>query len=127
MGCVRRYADSGAGVGRITDQFLLHAFHEVDILEPLALHSPAAAMPPQAELQANAPEGLDGGDSRGGKYDSTEHMWQTELAEVDGTGQNLWYKKGVEYWAGVPATVDGVVRTHRPPRAPHQPSQRREA
>jgi hypothetical protein len=35
MGCVRRYADCGAGVGRITDQFLLHAFHEVDILEPL--------------------------------------------------------------------------------------------
>ena len=27
--------DCGAGVGRITDQFLLRHFHEVDLVEPL--------------------------------------------------------------------------------------------
>jgi hypothetical protein len=68
-------------------------------------------MPPHVE-QVDV-EGMDGSDSKGGKYDTVEHMWQTELAEVDeGTGQNKWYRKGVDYWAAIPATIDGVVRTN---------------
>jgi hypothetical protein len=36
LGCVwLDWTDCGAGVGRITDQFLLRRFHEVDLVEPL--------------------------------------------------------------------------------------------
>lgn len=48
-----------------------------------------------------------GCDSAGETYNSANEMWQEELA----AGLPQWYKKGIDYWATVPATVDGVVRT----------------
>eukprot|EP00241_Pyramimonas_parkeae_P023394 CAMPEP_0114285158 /NCGR_PEP_ID=MMETSP0059-20121206/5032_1 /TAXON_ID=36894 /ORGANISM="Pyramimonas parkeae, Strain CCMP726" /LENGTH=265 /DNA_ID=CAMNT_0001406027 /DNA_START=36 /DNA_END=833 /DNA_ORIENTATION=+ len=46
-----------------------------------------------------------GCDSAGETYNSANEMWQEELA----AGLPQWYKKGIDYWATVPATVDGVL------------------
>ena len=48
-----------------------------------------------------------GTDSQGGEYASVNDMWNVELSS------GKWYQQGIDYWAGVPATVDGVVRIHQ--------------
>jgi len=54
--------------------------------------------------------GVKGGeDTFGIKYASTNEMWKAELGRADPTSADGWYGKGVKYWDGVDATVDGVL------------------
>eukprot|EP00850_Spirogloea_muscicola_P026745 SM009998S25064 [mRNA] locus=s9998:29:511:- [translate_table: standard] len=44
-----------------------------------------------------------GVDSEGRHYETPADMWRAELGRGD------WYARGVTYWEGVEATVDGVL------------------
>mmetsp|Transcript_13417 Transcript_13417/g.18341 ORF Transcript_13417/g.18341 Transcript_13417/m.18341 type:complete len:267 (+) Transcript_13417:163-963(+) len=52
---------------------------------------------------------LPGTDDHGAQYGSVNEMWSVELREKNSSGKPLWYQKGIDYWANVPATVDGVL------------------
>eukprot|EP00854_Cymbomonas_tetramitiformis_P027395 gene27395-33752_t len=49
-----------------------------------------------------------GVDSNGKAFGSVEELWSAELGNVDSSGKDTWYTKGIEYWDNVDATVDGV-------------------
>lgn len=46
-------------------------------------------------------------DSEGRQFNSSEEMWKEEIGTDHNKSQ--WYSKGVSYWKGVEATVDGVL------------------
>lgn len=55
-------------------------------------------------------------DSDGNSYPSRSHMWALEAGEDACTGttsdsqkKQLWYRRGISYWEGVDASVDGVL------------------
>eukprot|EP00286_Rhodomonas_abbreviata_P008534 CAMPEP_0181328370 /NCGR_PEP_ID=MMETSP1101-20121128/22671_1 /TAXON_ID=46948 /ORGANISM="Rhodomonas abbreviata, Strain Caron Lab Isolate" /LENGTH=131 /DNA_ID=CAMNT_0023437237 /DNA_START=213 /DNA_END=605 /DNA_ORIENTATION=- len=50
-----------------------------------------------------------GADTEGQLYGSTDEMWEAELGKVDPQSADGWYGKGVKYWDGIDATVDGVL------------------
>ncbi|KAK3257780.1 hypothetical protein CYMTET_33145, partial [Cymbomonas tetramitiformis] len=50
-----------------------------------------------------------GVDSNGKAFGSVEELWSAELGNVDSSGKDTWYTKGIEYWDNVDATVDGVL------------------
>jgi len=55
-----------------------------------------------------------GADSDGKAYASISELWQAEFGtSTDGAApaekKDTWYKKGVNYWMGVDASVDGVL------------------
>jgi protein N-terminal methyltransferase len=56
---------------------------------------------------------LKGTDTEGKEYNSVSDLWKAELgadgSAVDETKREQWYKKGVDYWMNVDATVDGVL------------------
>lgn len=39
-----------------------------------------------------------GEDSEGGRYNSTDEMWRTELGRAEPKSSEGWYGKGVKYW-----------------------------
>ncbi|KAI3965848.1 hypothetical protein MKX01_010805 [Papaver californicum] len=52
-------------------------------------------------------------DSDGKEFKSSDEMWRQEFGEQGDDDQhknkNEWYRKGVGYWEGVEASVDGVL------------------
>ncbi|KAF6159281.1 hypothetical protein GIB67_032052 [Kingdonia uniflora] len=50
---------------------------------------------------------LGGTDSDGREFKNAEEMWREEIGDQDKKTQ--WYQRGVGYWEGVEATVDGVL------------------
>ncbi|KAI3891604.1 hypothetical protein MKW92_045025 [Papaver armeniacum] len=52
-------------------------------------------------------------DSDGKEFKSSDEMWRQEFGEQGNDDQhknkNEWYRKGVGYWEGVEASVDGVL------------------
>lgn len=54
---------------------------------------------------------MEGTNTLGEKYSSVDEMWRKELpaGSQEGDKKPEWYTKGVDYWANVPATVDGVL------------------
>ncbi|OVA05134.1 Protein of unknown function DUF858 [Macleaya cordata] len=49
-----------------------------------------------------------GSDSDGREFKNAEEMWREEFGEGDHQ-KTEWYRKGVGYWEGVDASVDGVL------------------
>ncbi|XP_059291222.1 alpha N-terminal protein methyltransferase 1 isoform X2 [Lycium ferocissimum] len=52
---------------------------------------------------------IGGLDSDGRTFRNAEEMWTEELGHGDPHKKSLWYNKGINYWQGVEATVDGVL------------------
>ncbi|CAN4105452.1 unnamed protein product [Withania somnifera] len=52
---------------------------------------------------------MEGLDSEGRKFKNAEEMWREEVGDDDPAKKSQWYNKGVSYWEGVEATVDGVL------------------
>ncbi|XP_043698558.1 alpha N-terminal protein methyltransferase 1 [Telopea speciosissima] len=50
-----------------------------------------------------------GSDSDGREFRNAEEMWREEIGEGDQQKKTEWYQKGVGYWEGVEASVDGVL------------------
>lgn len=58
---------------------------------------------------------IPGSDTQGVTYNSAEELWTSEFGigkeaeEVVESKKKEWYKKGVDYWCGVDASVNGVL------------------
>ncbi|XP_010243926.1 PREDICTED: alpha N-terminal protein methyltransferase 1 isoform X2 [Nelumbo nucifera] len=50
-----------------------------------------------------------GSDTDGREFKNAEEMWREEVGEGDDQKKTEWYRKGVGYWEGVEASVDGVL------------------
>jgi len=51
-----------------------------------------------------------GYDTNGTEYTTVEDMWKVELEEKEkDSDKPAWYAKGITYWEGVDASVDGVL------------------
>jgi len=51
-----------------------------------------------------------GSDTQGGKYSSIQDFWVSELGKPDEDNKEItWYPKAIDYWNGVPATIDGMM------------------
>ncbi|KAG5620120.1 hypothetical protein H5410_005338, partial [Solanum commersonii] len=48
-------------------------------------------------------------DSDGRTFKNAEEMWREEVGDGDPQKKFQWYSKGINYWQGVEATVDGVL------------------
>ncbi|CAN6465534.1 unnamed protein product [Victoria cruziana] len=48
-------------------------------------------------------------DSGGREFQNAREMWTEEIGEDDPTKKRDWYRKGVSYWEGIEASVDGVL------------------
>uniref|UniRef100_M1ALD8 Alpha N-terminal protein methyltransferase 1 n=1 Tax=Solanum tuberosum TaxID=4113 RepID=M1ALD8_SOLTU len=48
-------------------------------------------------------------DSDGRTFKNAEEMWREEVGDGDPQKKFQWYNKGINYWQGVEATVDGVL------------------
>ncbi|XP_069149385.1 alpha N-terminal protein methyltransferase 1 isoform X2 [Solanum lycopersicum] len=48
-------------------------------------------------------------DSDGRTFKTAEEMWREEVGDGDPQKKFQWYNKGINYWQGVEATVDGVL------------------
>ncbi|KAK6796346.1 hypothetical protein RDI58_004047 [Solanum bulbocastanum] len=48
-------------------------------------------------------------DSDGRTFKNAEEMWREEVGDGDTQKKFQWYNKGINYWQGVEATVDGVL------------------
>ncbi|XP_042477583.1 alpha N-terminal protein methyltransferase 1 [Macadamia integrifolia] len=53
--------------------------------------------------------GVAGSDSDGREFKNAEEMWREEIGEGDQQKKTEWYQKGVGYWEGIEASVDGVL------------------
>ncbi|XP_077244558.1 alpha amino-terminal protein methyltransferase isoform X2 [Tasmannia lanceolata] len=49
-----------------------------------------------------------GSDAEGREYRNAKEMWREEIGE-GGENKKEWYQKGVGYWEGIEASVDGVL------------------
>ncbi|PHT54773.1 Alpha N-terminal protein methyltransferase 1 [Capsicum baccatum] len=52
---------------------------------------------------------MGGLDSDGRKFKNAEEMWREEVGDGDSQKKSQWYNKGIKYWQGVEATMDGVL------------------
>ena len=70
-----------------------------------------SAMPPAGAGAAPASlEQLKGHDTQGREFSSVGEMWKAELGGAAGGGERPeWYTKGLDYWARVEPSVDGVL------------------
>ncbi|XP_009789028.1 alpha N-terminal protein methyltransferase 1 isoform X3 [Nicotiana tabacum] len=52
---------------------------------------------------------IGGLDSDGREFRNADEMWREEVGDGDHQKKSQWYNKGINYWEGVEATVDGVL------------------
>ncbi|MCE5165817.1 hypothetical protein HAX54_012479, partial [Datura stramonium] len=52
---------------------------------------------------------IGGLDSDGREFKNADEMWREEVGDGDPQKKSQWYNKGINYWEGVEATVDGVL------------------
>ncbi|ERN14764.1 alpha N-terminal protein methyltransferase 1 isoform X2 [Amborella trichopoda] len=50
-----------------------------------------------------------GSDGDGREYKSFQEMWREEIGEGEEAKKKEWYQKGVQYWEGIEASIDGVL------------------